>query len=335
MARKQSPESAALAEGETKMEGHSPKVEAMIEEPKQKEKKEARTKLEQVYGTQFEGMKKYIHADDKEALETWEETMAQGKDLMIEKAMSSKNPEAALKDLFFDEDTVFEMSTEAQTQEFETEDAEAKTLASEKSFEDAFDNKREDAITAYLKADGSNSKLDTYRENIGMILDQNREAIIAKAKAEGGDALKALETVLGDHEYLTDLELEAADSKQAEEEQRAAEDASGAETEIGAEGMQELKKQFDVVASTPDIDFTWDQLVAAPEKVQFTGLFGKVKGFFNNFFGGKKSARDEMIEKVNDAYYQYELSGKTKVKPIGAAYKKEDAGSKTKSELGQ
>ncbi|MFH1142376.1 MAG: hypothetical protein V1695_01540 [Candidatus Uhrbacteria bacterium] len=353
MARNESPEVAAAAQ-ENVEGGASSQVKTMVKEAEANVEATKRSELEATFDRTLKGMLENAEFKSDLDRDAWETTMDMAKDLVVNEVMGQDDPHQKLVELVLDNKRVeglIETAADAEEKDEAIKAEWKQAVNTAKKMDQMYDAGKD--LFHLLSETEAFARVKDLEAKTEKLKDRLIADAFLKAEKNGTEAADELYELMGNEAYIvetaedmfleqemaeTEDEIKVQEAREVAEAQAAVENAAGAETEIGASGMQELKKQFEVVANTPDIDFTWDQLVAAPAKP--TGFFGKVGTFLSRvpliggLFGGK-SPRDKMIEAVNNAYYQYEVSGATEVKPIGAAYKQEDAGSKTKSELGQ
>ncbi|MFH1315513.1 MAG: hypothetical protein ABIH67_03905 [Candidatus Uhrbacteria bacterium] len=346
MARKESPEVAAAAQ-ENVEGGASSQVKTMVKEAEANVEATKRSELEATFDRTLKGMLENAEFKSDLDRDAWEMTMDMAKDLVVNEVMGQDDPHQKLVELVLDNKRVeglIETAADAEEKDEAIKAEWKQAVNTAKKMDQMYDAGKD--LFHLLSETEAFARVKDLEAKTEKLKDRLIADAFLKAEKNGTEAADELYELMGNEAYIVETaeemflkqENEVAKARETAEAQASVEDAAGAETEIGASGMQELKKQFEVVANTPDIDFTWDQLVAAPAKP--TGFFGKVGTFLSRVpligsLFGVKSPRDKMIEAVNNAYYQYEVSGATEVKPIGAAYKQEDAGSKTKSELGQ
>ena len=229
----------------------------------------------------------------------WQETMRQGREFMIEKALDTDEPDKALIDMMLSPEQV-----EGMIEDFEKEMQEtAEQIASEDAEEEAAMKMEEkmDSRFAYYKQ--TLGKAATPIRPYIFYADKLKGQMFEKAKAEaeknGTDAADELKGLMHSVEYMSTAVQEHVDANKEERAEQA--EVKGVETTTAAElgletaGVGEIKDKFDVVAEK--LSFTWEEFTA-PEP---TGFLAKAGGFFNKLFGGI-SKKDKMVGEISDMY---------------------------------
>ena len=316
MAKKKSPEAAALTEGETKMEGHDSRVEAMTQDAEALQEAEQRNELKATFNRTLENMLKNAEFKDEHDKDLWKMTMEGAEDLIIDQVLDQAEPQKALVELMLDTEQVEEIMLAEMKKVDEDEKISAewkRAVVNAKEMDKTYDMGKQlfhllSEVEAFAKVKDIDQKVDKLKDKV------MADAFLA-AEKEGVDPAEKMYELMGNESYIVEtaenmfLKHEADLEKAREEAEAAAgetdEAGTAKELSLADSDMVGIKEKFDQVAGK--LSFTWDQFTApAP-----TGFMAKVGGWFRSMFS-IQSKKEKMMQEITDIYMaEFGTTGKS------------------------